>query len=367
MSEKAVLFIGTYTQPILHGTGNVLVGRGQGIYHVELDIETGRFSDSRLVIGTPNPSYLCLSPCGRYLYAVNELKEYDGKAQGSVSAFALDGERAVLINTKPTGGTDPCHVAVSHDGKLLVVSNFMSGSICAYAIGDDGALCGEGQFFQHEGAGKDPLRQSGPHAHAAVFDPTDRFVHVPDLGVDEIKTYRYDHAAGKLEFHASYRAAAGSGPRYCEFHPFNGLCYSINELGCTIDVLTWDAQTGKLDRLDTVSTVSPDYEGKTICAALRITPDGRYVYGSNRGHDSIAAFSVQPDGRLKSGGFFPSGGKTPRDFTINSTGRYLIAANQDSDIVTAFVIDPDSGRLRLTDELRIPTPVCVLGHGKIDR
>ncbi len=362
MSERALLFIGTYTQPILHGTGNILVGRGQGIYHVELDIETGRFCDSRLVIETPNPSYLCLSPCGRYLYAVNELKEYDGKAQGSVSAFEIDGERAVLINTKPTGGTDPCHVAVSHDGRLLVVSNFMSGSIIAYSIGDDGALCGDGQFFQHEGSGKDPLRQSSPHAHAATFDPADHFVHVPDLGMDEIRTYHYDPAAAKLNFHASYVAAPGAGPRYCEFHPSNGLCYSINELGCTIDVLAWDAQAGTLANLDTVSTLSADYEGKTICAALHITPDGRHVYGSNRGHDSIAAFAVQPDGRLKNIGFFPSGGKTPRDFNLDPTGRYLVVANQDSDCVTAFEIDPNSGRLRFTDEIHIPTPVCILSQ-----
>ncbi|MCL2463566.1 MAG: lactonase family protein [Micrococcales bacterium] len=353
MTEISLL-VGTYTEPILHGTGDVLVGRGEGIYALAVDAATGRFGPPSVVARTRNPSFLAV--CAGKIYAVNELKEFDGAAQGSVSAFDADGRS---LGTWPTGGTDPCHVAVSRDGRLLVVANFMSGSIRAYPVAAAGALRSPGQFFAYAGHGHDPARQAGPHAHAATFDAAGRFVYVPDLGLDQMHVYAYTADPPSLADEVTCPVAPGSGPRYAEFHPSNGLLYVTNELSCTVDAFAVDPATGRLTLLDTVSTLPDGCTTASLGAALRAAPDGGHLYASNRGHDSIAVLAVCAGGRLTRTAVVPSGGRTPRDFTIDPSGRFLVVAHQDSDNLVCFAIGADGG-LEPRDEVELPTPVCVI-------
>jgi 6-phosphogluconolactonase len=360
MTGKSLFYIGTYTEPILHGTGNILEGKGEGIYLVGLDRNTGKLENLGLAVVARNPSFLCIAPDKRFLYAVNELKQYEGKEEGAVSAFAIsDGAKSLrLLNQKPTGGTDPCHVSVSQCGKYLAISNFMSGSLCMYILAEDGSLSDEYQFIQHTGKGSDPLRQKGPHAHSASFDRYDEWVYVPDLGIDQVKVYQLDKTQKRLVEKGSYQAKGGAGPRYCEFAPETDLLYLINELGCTVSVLR-RGQDGALFELDTQPMLPEGQSSDSIAGTLHLLPGGRYLYASLRGENCIVWYKIGQDGRLIWAGRIPSGGKVPRDFTVDQSGEFLLVANQDSDLVIAFRIDPDTGTPKETDRLRIQTPVCV--------
>lgn len=360
MGKKVLFYVGSYTQPILHGTGNILIGKGKGIYIIELDTETGTIAEMCEAVEAENPSFLCISPCKNFLYAVNELKDYDGKPQGSVSAYKIDKNGGLeFINRMPTGGTDPCHVSTSFSGKLLAVSNFMSGSLSMYQIGEEGHIKNDYQFIQHEGSGIDPVRQKGPHAHAAMFDRADGFLFVPDLGIDKVMIYGIENQTGKLTYTGAFSVSPGAGPRYCEFHPDLNICYLINELDSSISVLKYTLEKGELSLMQTISTVEDEYKNNNICAALHVSPDGKYLYASNRGHDSIASYSVDDKGLLTFMGYEASGGKTPRHFAIDSSGEYLLVANQDSDNITIFKIDKKSGKPSVCFTAEIPTPVCV--------
>lgn len=361
MGKKTMFYIGTYSLPIVFGTGNIFLGKGEGIYLIELDTETGKITDGRLVSKAANPSFLAISPCRKYLYAVNELKSYDGKQQGSVSTFRIkeDTGDLELINVMPTGGTDPCHAIVSYSGRYLAVSNFMSGSLCLYTIESDGSLSPDFQLIQHEGSSIDAIRQQGPHTHAAMFDRNDRFVYVSDLGLDNVIIYRLNSDEDQLLKVNSYESIPGSGPRYCETHPSLNVFYLVNELDSSLSVLKADSENGRLSLMQNVSTVEDSYKSSNTGAVLHVSPDGRFVYASNRGHNSIAIFSVEHQGHLKYTGFEPSGGKTPRHFTINSYGDFLLAANQDSDNISVFKINKMDGMLENCYQIDIPTPVCI--------
>lgn len=348
------LLIGTYTEPILHGTGEVLVGRGEGVYSIELDSTTGRFGAPSVVARTRNPSFLCRSVDRQFIYLVNELKQFDGKPQGSVSAFGRDGRE---ICVRPTGGTDPCHVALTPDGKLLSVANFMSGSVCAYPVNDDGSLSKDEQFFQYEGCSADPQRQAGPHPHSTAFGSTG-IAYVPDLGLDLIHIFAYSPESGLVE-QVPFHARPGSGPRYCEFGAASPtVLYCVNELNSTVDTLDVTSN-GTLELRSTAATLPSEFDGHSICGTMHVAPDGKHVYASNRGHDSIAIFDVASDGALTQRAVIPSGGKTPRDFTVTPDQRFLVVAHQDSDNVVSFAIAEDGG-LDQRDEVAIPTPVCVI-------
>ena len=359
MNSKALFYIGTYTEPILHGTGDVFKGKGEGIYLASLDQETGVLQEVCLAAKTRNPSYVCVSPCGRFLYAVNELKEYEGAAQGAVSAFVIEegGRKLRLLNEKPTGGTDPCHVAISSDGRFLVVSNFMSGSICLYAIEEDGSLAEKGQFIEHRGSGQDPLRQRGPHAHAATFDVRDEYVYVPDLGIDQVKVYRLDKAKKQLIEAGVYHAPPGSGPRYCEIATNYDMIFCVNELACTVAALK--QQNGQLILLETQVMAQEGKKDGSIAAALHISPNQAYVYASLRGQDCIVSYQIGENGHLKRLVETSSGGKVPRDFILSKSGLHLLVANQNSDVVVVFAVCQKTGVLQETSRCAIPTPVCV--------
>ena len=365
MSKQRLVFIGTYTMPIRFGTGKILEGKGKGIYVYRLDVSSGSMEQCGLAEGVPNPSYLAFDPSHRFLYAVNELKEFEGAPTGAVSAFTVDSGSGKLsfLNSRPTHGTDPCHLTVDKTGRYVLVANFMSGSVCVLPIREDGSLGDATDVIQHRGSSIDPLRQSGPHAHAVTLDDTGRYVFVPDLGTDKLMVYRFDANRGKLEPNEEpwVEVSAGAGPRQLVMHPRGGYAYLINELDSTMTAFRYDRDRCILREIQTLSTLPEDFKGAITCAEVQISPSGKFLYGSNRGHDSIVIYAIdQMDGMLTCVGHESTQGKTPRHFAVDPAGEFLLAANQDTDSVVPFRLDPASGELIATGHSAdVPTPVCV--------
>jgi 6-phosphogluconolactonase len=282
-----------------------------------------------------------------------------------VSAFRIDQETGALtyLNSKATHGTDPCHLIVDKSGRFVLVANFMSGSVCVLPILADGSLGDDTAFIQHEGSSVDPRRQAGPHAHAVELDAAGRFVFVPDLGLDKVMIYELDRTNGTLTPAAtpSVSTAPGAGPRQLVMHPKGGYAYLINELNSTMTAFRYDAETGALEPLQTLSTLPEGYAGPTSCAEVQIAPDGSHLYGSNRGHDSIVIYAIdQATGRLTLVGHESTRGHIPRNFEVHPSGLFLVAANQDTDNLVMFRIDPASGKLEATGQsIEAPTPICV--------
>jgi 6-phosphogluconolactonase len=363
LQSKIHVFVGTYTASIRFGTGQIFVGKGEGIYRFEFDPVAGKLNYQETLSEVVNPPYLVFSKERRCLYAVNELKEYQGEIGGSVSSFTVSGAgRLLLTSRQATGGGDPCHVELNPGQTHLYVSNFFGGSVAVFPLGADGAIGPRSQFIQHEGKSVDPKRQSGPHAHSLVFAPGGEYAFVPDLGLDKLMIYRTG-ADGSLTPGPipHLTLPGGAGPRHLTFGPSGRYCYLINELDCTIAVLSYQADTGGFELLQSVSSLPEGVKqpGNT-CADLHLTPDGAYLYGSNRGHNSLVIYRVDPAcGRLSFVGCSESGGRTPRNFAIDPTGGFLLCANQDSDCIVVFAIDPHSGTLTAKSETAVPTPVCV--------
>ena len=358
-----LVFVGTYTEPILFGTGKVLQGKGEGIYVYRLDQSSGALEPAAKTTGIANPSYLAIDASQRFLYAVNELKTYESRPTGTVSAFAVDAQTGALrfLNRQITHGTDPCHVAVEANRRHVFVANFMSGSVCVLPVRDDGALGDACDVVQHEGSSIDLRRQSGPHAHSVTLDGSNRFAFVPDLGLDKLMVYRFDPASGKLAPHAApwIELKAGAGPRHLALHPNGRFAYLVNELDSTVVALSYDSERGTFRDLQTIRALPHAFAGESTCADIHAHPSGRFLYTSNRGHDSIAIYRIDPRlGTLSLVGHEPSAGRTPRSFAIDPAGRFLVAANQDSDSLAVFRIDPGSGKLALAHIASAPTPVC---------
>lgn len=365
MTQQRLVFVGTYTEPIRFGTGKILQGKGQGIHVYAMDAATGAMTPRKVAAGVRNPSYLAFDPAQHFLYAVNELKEYEGAASGAVSAFALDRHSGELtfLNQKPSHGTDPCHLTVDPTGKNVLIANFMSGSVCVLSIHADGSLGDASDFVQHQGSSVDPLRQSGPHAHAVTLDNAGRMAFIPDLGLDRLMIYKFDPERGKLAPNDQpwVEVVPGAGPRQVVMHPDGHYAYLINELNSTMTAYRYDAQRGRLTEVQTLSTLPAGFTGSSTCAEVQIAPSGKYLYGSNRGHDSIVTYAVNPnDGTLTLVGHESTQGKTPRNFMVSPDGAYLMAANQDTDSIVTFRLDPATGRLVATGIVtEAPTPVCV--------
>jgi 6-phosphogluconolactonase len=351
-----LVYFGTYTGPA-----------SKGIYVSRFDPATGGLAPAELAADTVNPSFLAASPDGRFLYSVNEVGEFQGKKSGFASAFAIDRAtgRLTLLNQSSTGGADPCHANVDRSGRSLLVANYSGGSIAALPIGPDGRLGAASSVVQHKGSSVNRERQEGPHAHSIELDAANRFALVDDLGLDKVLVYRFDPVRGTLTPHEppSASVAPGSGPRHLAFHPDGRHVYVINEMLLTITAFRFDPERGVLEQLQTLSTlpagVAPRPEYST--AEVRVHPSGRFLYGSNRGHDTIAVFAIDgKTGSLTPIEHVPTGGKTPRNFTLDPTGAYLLAANQGSDSVVVFRIDGATGRLKATGQtLRVGSPVCV--------
>jgi 6-phosphogluconolactonase len=365
MAGSIFVFVGTYTESIRFGTGKILEGKGKGIYCYRFDRSSGALELIDVTEGVTNPSYLAFDPTRRFLYAVNEFKEFEGRPSGTVSAFAVDPATGGLafLNKQLTHGTDPCHVEVDKAGKRVFVANFASGSVCVFPVREDGSLSEAGDFIQHQGSSIDPNRQRGPHAHSVILDAANRFAFVPDLGLDKLMIYRYEQERGMFEPNdvACFKTKPGAGPRHLAFHPSGRFAYLINELDSTLTALLYDGARGSFKEIQVVPTLPRDFKGESTCADVHVCPSGDFVYSSNRGHDSLAIYGIdRKSGKLAYIGHEPTQGHTPRNFEIDPTGSFLFAANQDSDTIVAFRIDARTGKLQPTGQAtHVPTPVCV--------
>jgi 6-phosphogluconolactonase len=351
-ADKAWVFVGTYTGP-----------KSKGIYRCEMDLATGKIGEPELAAEVANPSFLAVHPSRRFLYAVGEMEEFGGKKGGAVTALSLDPRtgKLGLLNQGPSGGAGPCHLVVDRAGKHVLVANYSGGSASVLAIGADGKLGETTSFQQHKGSSADKSRQEGPHAHSINLDPANRFAFVADLGLDQVVVYHYDADKGTLTRAEPAAVAPGSGPRHFAFHPDGKHAYVINEMANTVTAFTYDPESGVLKPVQTMATLPEDFKGKSWTAEVQVHPSGKFVYGSNRGHNSIAVFSVNPKtGELTPAGHQAEDIKTPRNFGIDPTGTFLVVANQDGDSLVVFRIHPKTGALEATGQtVKVPVPVCV--------
>lgn len=355
-SGRATVFVGTYTD-----------GKSKGIYRFEFDETTGAAGAARLAAEAKNPSFLAIAPDGRSLYAVNEVDSFDGRREGAVSGFAVDPRSRDLtaLNHQSTVGTGPCYLVVDKAGKNVLAANYGGGSVVVLPIGDDGRLKEHSAFVQHTGSSADPSRQKEPHAHSINLDPANRFAFAADLGLDKVLVYRFDAEKGTLTPHdpPSASVAPGSGPRHFAFRPAGDFAYAINELNSTVTAWTYDARRGILSDLQTISSLPPNLRRSVPNhpADVHVHPSGRFLYGSNRGHNSIVAFAIDPSsGKLTLIGHQSEGIKNPRNFAVDPSGKFLLVANQDADTVVVFAIDPRTGALSSTGHtVDVPKPVCL--------
>ena len=352
--NEFLVFIGAYTQR-----------DGSGISVARFNADTGELTTPELVVELANPSFVALHPSLSPLYAVTEFDDYQGDVIGALSAFSVDRSSGKLtfLNRQPTNGPGPCHVNVDASGRNAVVANYNGGSVAVLPINPDGSLNAPSDFVQHEGgAGVVPDRQGEPHAHSANLDHQTGWVYINDLGLDRIKSYQLDSSSGKLTpVGSDVELHPGAGPRHFDFHPDHAHTYAINELDNTITAMEYDRASGRLTPTQTVPALPDGWDGSSSCADLHISPDGRFIYGSNRGHDSIVIYGVDATtGQLEYVGHESTRGNNPRNFAIDPTGRYILAANQDTDNIVVFEIDGDSGKLTATGtEVTVSMPVCL--------
>jgi len=347
---QTALFVGSYAaqaQP--------------GIHAFSLDGATGDLEAGGSYAGIANPSFLAAHPSHPWLFAVSETSQAQDGVAGSVWALRFDPQSLALepANHQPSGGDWPCHLQLDATGQWLVVSNYGSGSVGVLPIRADGSLGEMSDLVQHRGRGENPQRQEGPHAHSATFAPGNVFVLVADLGIDQLFVYRFDSSAGKLNLQASVRARPGAGPRHVVFHPSGRLLYVANELDSTVAVHAYDAAEGLLRELQIVDTVPPGTPENQV-ADIHISPAGDRVYVSNRGHDSIAVFGVESDGRLAGVAGPSCGGKWPRNFALAPAGQFVLVANQYSDEVSVLpVLAGEGGLGAVQTRAAVPQPACV--------
>jgi len=353
-SREYLVYFGTYTDK-----------GSKGIYTCRFRPSTGKLTPPELAAETVNPSFLAVDPAQRYLFAANEIGDYQNAKSGSVSSFAIDRRSGQLraLNTVASRGADPCHLTVDKSGNHVLIANYTGGSVAVFPVKVDGMLGEASDFVQHLGSSVDPERQKQPHAHDVVLTPDNRFAVVADLGLDKLLVYRFDLEKGKLSPNDPPYGPVkpGSGPRHFAFHPNGRWAYVINEMGNTITAFDWDGDRGSFHELQTISTLPKDFKGENSTAELVVHPKGRYIYGSNRGHESIAVYAIDPaKGMLTLIEDVSTLGKEPRNFALDPTGAYLFAANQNSNTVVVFRVNPRNGRLTPTGEkVEVLSPVCV--------
>jgi 6-phosphogluconolactonase len=358
--NPTLVYVGTYTK-----------APSKGIYLFRLQTDNLEVSQNitlvplGLAATMSNPSFLEIDTTRRLLFAVNEMDQFEGRPTGAVSAFSIDPATGVLtlLNQRPSMGTGPCHLTLDKERRHLLVANYGSGSVAVLPVGSDGRLGAATDVVQHAGKSVNPDRQKGPHAHCVTFDPANRFLFACDLGLDKVLTYRFDAQRGKLSPSepAFTPIKAGAGPRHMVFRPDGRFAYVINELNSTIAAFGYDATAGVLTEIQTVSTLPEYFDGANSGAEIDVHPSGKYVYASNRGHNSVVLFRVDPDkGTLTYVEEQGTGGNKPRHFGIEPSATHLAIANQDSDTVLACRIDAGNGRLKPSGVFAsVPTPVCV--------
>ena len=356
---KYLLFVGTYTEK-----------ESKGIYAYRFDPASSELTPLGIAAETSNPSFLAIDPSHRFLYAVNEVQKYKDANSGVVSAFAIDrqkGDRQTgkvqLLNAIASRGADPCYIAFDKTGKYALVANYTGGSVAVFPVQSDGHIGESSAFVQHVGLSVNRERQEGPHAHWIETTPDNRFAIAVDLGLDELLVYRFDAKTGSLTPNNPPYAKLdpGAGPRHLAFHPNGKFVYVVNELQSSITAFAYDASRGTLRKLKTVSTLPKNFSGSNDTAEIKVHPSGKFLFASNRGHDTIAVFSIDSKtGAITLADHFPTQGKTPRNFEIDPTGKLLFVANQDTNNIAVFQIDSNNGRLTPTKQtLQVPSPVCL--------
>jgi 6-phosphogluconolactonase len=347
-TDPDLLYVGTYTD----------ANRADGIHLIRMDRQSGKLRSVGTVDAGSNPSFLTIHPNGRVLYAANETE------QGAVSAFTIDRGTGALsrLSQQPSQGGAPCYLSVDASGRAVLVANYTGGNVALLPIEANGALA-PAFMAQHTGTGPNAQRQEAPHAHCIIPDPTNRFALAADLGVDRVFVYRLN-LDGKSLHHVEAGDAVmrpGAGPRHIVFHPALPLVFVANELDSTVATLRFDSGSGTLSPIATLSTLPAGWSGTNYPADIHVAANGRTLYVSNRGHNSIAVFAVaESTGALRLEQVVSTEGDWPRNFSLHPTGRWLLVANQRSDSVVVFARDPDSGKLTLSPQrLAIPRPVCV--------
>ncbi len=355
LAREFLVYFGTYTGP-----------KSQGIYVSRFDARTGQLSAPELAAETQNPSFLAVHPDRRQLYAVGEIGDFAGQRTGAVSAFAIEPRTGglTLLNQQSSGGQGPCHLSLDAKGKFLLVANYGGGSVASLPVRPDGSLAEAVSAIQHAGSSVNPKRQAGPHAHFIAMDPANRFALACDLGLDKVLVYRLEAKSGELiPNDPSFAVVApGAGPRQLAFSRDAKFVFVLNELSSSLTVFAYAPRGGTLTELQTLSTLPAEFTGNNSCAEVEVHPSGKFVYASNRGHDSLAVFAVEKaTGRLTLVEYQPTRGKTPRHFAIDPTGRWLLAENQGDNNVVVFEIDRRTGKLRPTGQVvEVGSPVCAV-------
>ncbi len=350
--EPQRFFVGTYTQ-----------GRSEGIYSFSLDPVTGKLTDQGLAAKTTNPSFITLTADGKFLLSVHETQGEEGSPMGYVESFAVKKDNNQLTSTGKvsSGGADPCYVSVNQHGYVLV-ANYSGGNVALFRLDNSGKLSDTLDVQQHHGSGPDKARQAGPHVHSAFFEPGSDRIFVADLGIDQVSVYKIDNSINKL-VKASVPAiimAPGSGPRHLAFHPTLKVVYVVNELSCTVSVVNLNKEGG-FTTIENVSALPSGYDKPNTCADIHISKDGRFLYASNRGLNSIAIFSVDPkNGKLVQIGQESSRGDGPRNFALSPDENYLLVANQNTQDIVSFRRDIKTGKLQFADQIKAFKPVCLL-------
>lgn len=354
-AESMRVYVGTYTGD----------KKSKGIYQFDFDSETGKLTPQGLAAEAVDPSFLAIHPSQKYLYAVSEVGTYQGKPSGAVLGFAIDKDSGKLspINAQSSEGAAPCHLVVDKTGRTLLVACYSGGSVASLPIAEDGRLSSAASVIRHSGKVALAERQGGPRGHSINIDAANRFAVAADLGLDELLVYKLDPARATLTPNDPpfAKLTLGTGPRHFAFHPDGKHAYTCLEITSGVTALDYNAEKGTLTPIQTLSTLPPEGKEGNSTAEIQVHPSGKFVYVSNRGHDSIAIFAVDPvSGKLMAKGRVLTGGKTPRGFGIDPTGRFLIAANQSTGNLVVFAIDLDSGDLKPTGQsVDVPSPVCV--------
>jgi 6-phosphogluconolactonase len=336
-------------------------GEKAGIHAFGFDSETGTLKPLKRATGMQSPFFIALSPDRRFLYSIDEF----GGKDNFVAAFAIEGRGGDLkpLNRQNTRGTASCFLDVDPTGQCVLVANYSSGNVTSFPVQSDGSLGEAVSFFQHSGSSADPQRQKGPNAHCFVISPDGKHSLAADLGIDKVMIYTLDAATAKLAPNTVQpfaKLTPGSGPRHLTFHPSGELVYVINELANTITVFDWNAADGTLKEKQTIATLPKDFTGKSYTADLKITPDGKHLYGTNRGHDSLASYRIAADGTLSLLSIQPSGGKGPQNLLITPDGRWLLCANMPGNNVVVFQINPASGAITAHgDSVEVPMASCI--------
>lgn len=356
--QRQLVYVGTYTQ-----LSPDQPNRLESIYVYDFDSGSGKLDLRNVIQDVVNPSFLTVSKDRRHLFAVNELTEFAGVPGGGVSALSLNPESASFINAQPTYGSYPCYIMLDSTEKWALVANYGGGNITVLPIADDGSLGAATAVIQNQGQTGSQPQQDTPHAHCVMFAPDQQYVFVADLGLDQILIFRFDSVNGQLLPHTVPTVATepGAGPRHLEFHPNGRYLYVSNELNSTIGVYDYDSGQGTLEHKQTISTLPYDFAGTNSVADIHVTRSGLFLYVSNRGHDSIAVFAVDPnEGTVRLVEIVSSGGQKPRNFALDLNDNFLLVAHQDSHNVIVFQMDNGTGHLtQTTNEISVPSPVCV--------